>query len=372
MFIEKPALQGGLFFPLMMDINRVQSLVQDILASEFPNDARRQKVYVSGNRLNFSCPYCGDSKSGHKKRGNFYLDTLSFKCYNGGCSIFKDGITFLKDFRKFDNLNSGEKTDILFQIRENKEKRVTRYGDFDVFEVLDGDFSDIVIPRSFLMKKLSLVSVIGTEIEGYIRSRNQVPDDRFLWDAYGKRIFILNLTKDKNILGLQTRNMESRYPGSSKYLTYKLSGIWTKMLKATDSEFIEKTYRLDPISSIFGIGTVNLSLPVTVFEGPLDSFLYPNSIATCSVENKVPFEMDGLRFWDDWDDAGRSKSTERLMNGEFVFNWGKFLADHSISTNGKWDLNDLVNYLRSTGTKIKRFEGYFTNDKLDIRWFIEG
>jgi hypothetical protein len=46
--------------------------------------------------------------------------------------------------------------------------------------------------------------------------------------------------------------------------------------------------------------------------------------------------------------------------------------DHQLKYNQKWDLNELVNYLRSNGKKIKRFENYFTTDKLDIRWFIGG
>jgi len=355
-----------------MDKNTIQSLISEVLSQEFPADARRQKIYLSGNRLNFSCPYCGDSNSGHKKRGNFYLDTLSYKCYNGGCSIFKDGISFLKDFRKFDGLSNSEKSNFIVQIRDNREKRITRYGNFDIFEVLDGDFSDVLIDRQKLIRKLSLVNPIGTEMENYIRSRNQIPDERFLWDPKKSRLFVLNLTKDGKILGLQTRNMNPQYPGASKYLTYKLSGIWTKMLYETDTSIIEKAEEIDPISHIFGIATVNLSQIITVFEGPLDSFLFPNSIATCSVENKVPFEMDGLRYWDDWDDAGRGKSSERLMHGESVFNWGKFLFDHNLPKDRKWDLNDLVNFLRLSGQKIRRFDGYFTDDQLDVRWFIEG
>lgn len=355
-----------------MDKNRIHSLITDILAQEFPVDPKKQKIYLSGNRLNFSCPYCGDSNSGHKKRGNFYLDTLSYKCYNGGCYIFKDGIAFLKDFGRFDALSSDEKTETILQIRENREKRVTRYGSFDIFEVMDGDFDDVLIERSFLIRKLGLVNPIGTEIESYIRSRNQIPDEKFLWDPKWKRLFVLNLTKNGKILGLQTRNMEPKYADASKYLTYKLSGIWAKMLYEKDQEKIEKAESIDPISHIFGIARVNLSLLVTVFEGPLDSFLFPNSIATCSVENKVPFEMDGLRYWDDWDDAGRGKSTERLLHGESVFNWGKFLSEHKLPKDRKWDLNDLVNFLRLTGQKIRRFDEYFTNDQLDVRWFIEG
>ena len=102
----------------------------------------------------------------------------------------------------------------------------------------------------------------------------------------------------------------------------------------------------------------------------MDSFLWKNSVGLCSVENKFPFEMDNLRFWYDWDNAGRAKASELLAEGHLVFNWRKFLTDHGLPTNKKWDLNDLVNFLRSRQLKIKRFDFYFTDEVLDLKDFI--
>ena len=61
---------------------------------------------------------------------------------------------------------------------------------------------------------------------------------------------------------------------------------------------------------------------------------------------------------------------ELLGEGKMVFNWGKFLEEHEITKNKKWDLNDLVIHLRSSGKKIKRFDNYFTKDVLDLRYFV--
>jgi hypothetical protein len=88
------------------------------------------------------------------------------------------------------------------------------------------------------------------------------------------------------------------------------------------------------------------------------------------VENRFPFEMENIQFWYDWDGAGRSKSSELLVEGNHVFNWKKFLDDHQIPTNKKWDLNDLVNYLRLKKQKVKRFDYYFTEETLDLADFI--
>ncbi len=59
-----------------------------------------------------------------------------------------------------------------------------------------------------------------------------------------------------------------------------------------------------------------------------------------------------------------------LTEGYKVFNWGKFLEENAITKNKKWDLNDIVVHLRATGKKIKKFENYFTNDILDMGYFI--
>jgi hypothetical protein len=47
------------------------------------------------------------------------------------------------------------------------------------------------------------------------------------------------------------------------------------------------------------------------------------------------------------------------------------LEDHQLPTNKKWDLNDLVNFLRSKGLKIRRFDYYFTEEVLDLKDFID-
>jgi hypothetical protein len=353
-----------------MEIEKIEGLIENILSKEFSSDFLKQKIYKSGNRFNFSCPYCGDSKDARKKRGNFYLDTLAYKCYNGGCGIFKDSISFFKDFGVLNKLNKDDIAEIETVLNENRNKRRTIYGNIDITYFFDTDISDVLIPRDFFMKRLGLSEVGGSKIQRYISRRNQKPDERFAWDQRKEKLFLFNLTPDLKIIGLQVRNMNS-FHGSSKYLTYKLSGIYQKLLDIQEPEIIEKAKTVDPISHVFGIGTLDFSLPVTIFEGPMDSWFWKNSVGLCSLENRFPFEIDNIQFWYDWDQAGKQKSMELLSEGFTVFNWGAFLEENNITKNKKWDLNDLVVHLRSTGKKIQRFEKYFTNDVLDIRYFID-
>lgn len=353
-----------------MEISRAQDIIGTILSREFRGDPSRQIIYKAGNRLNFSCPYCGDStRDSKKKRGNFYLDTLSYKCYNGGCGIFKDSATFFKDFSVYNKLTQEEKLDIKKQIEENKSRRRNFYGNVDISFFFDVDIKETLIVRDDFMKALKLEEVSRSPIAHYLLKRCQKLDSRFAWDPKGEKLYLFNLTPENQILGLQVRNMSSR-KGSSKYYTYKLSGIYEKILKIKDKEKIEQASKIDPISSLFGIGFLDFGRTITIFEGPMDSWLWENPIALCSVENKFPFDIDNVRYWFDWDQAGIQKSVELLSEGKCVFNWGKFLEENQIQKNQKWDLNDLVIHLRKTGKKIKRFDNYFTDNTLDLAYFI--
>ena len=353
-----------------MNLEKIEKLVNEILAKEFSGDFSRQKVYRSGNRLNFSCPYCGDSTTNNrKKRGNFYLDTLSYKCYNGGCGIFKDINNFFRDFSVYRKLTGEEREEIKTILEDNKFKKRKTYGKIDIGIFFENDIDKTVIPRKYFMERLSLEEVKDSRIKAYIERRNQNMDSRFAWDPKKERLFLFNLTPDDKIIGLQVRNMNG-IKGSSKYLTYKLSGIYEKILGCKVEDVLERAKEIDPISSVFGIGSLEFDKTITIFEGPMDSWLWNNSVGLCSLENKFPFDFENKRYWYDWDKSGIKKSIDLLGSGETVFNWGKFLEENEITKNKKWDLNDLVIYLRANKKKIKRFENYFTNDVLDLRYFI--
>ena len=54
--------------------DQIIPVVINILRKEFPNNARRQTIRRYPDRLNFACPFCGDSAhDDSKKRGNIIL-----------------------------------------------------------------------------------------------------------------------------------------------------------------------------------------------------------------------------------------------------------------------------------------------------------
>ena len=339
----------------------VKGMVQKVLETRFPGDSRKQRIYLSHGRLNFSCPYCGDSADYKKKRGNLYTDSLSFKCYNGGCAVFRDLYGFLKDFE----LQTLVTPDQITEIKEiGKVKRNTRRaaGTIDVF--LMEAYKEIIPTREFLKKKLDLIE-LPYAAQQYLKERYQEPDDRFLWEPRKKSMFLLNLTANgEHVLGLQIKNMNKN--ATNKYYTYKLSGIYKNLFRERNQEVLEKAAELDAISCVFGFSTVNLESTVTIFEGPFDSFLFRNSVGMCSINNKFPFEVEDKRYFLDGDSAGREAAQKLLKDGEKVFLWKKFLDENGFPARDKWDLNDVVVYAHQNNMKIKNLEGYFSNSSWDL------
>ena len=84
------------------------------------------------------------------------------------------------------------------------------------------------------------------------------------------------------------------------------------------------------------------------------------------LNNPFPFDVTNKRWLLDSDEVGRQKAREFLEAGEEVFLWGKFIKECELPERTKWDLNDVVNYVRETGKKIKRLDNYFSSDKWDI------
>lgn len=346
-----------------LSVDRVKGIVSSALLKFFGNDSQRLKVYQGGNRLNFCCPYCGDSKDPKKKRGNLYLDTLTYKCYNGGCGVFKNLNQFTRDFEIQSMLSSDEISEIAQISRDSTIRKKIR-NSLDYFFV--ENYKDILVEREDLKDKLGLMELKGTYGEKWLLERNHIPDSKFLWDPSRKNLYLLNLSGDETkVLGLQIRPVAKKNSGS-KYYTYKLSGIYKNLLKIIDSEIILKAEEVDPISSVFGFSTVDLDSMITTFEGPLDAWLCPNAIALCSINNPFPFDVTNKRWMLDGDSIGRQKAREFLEKGEQVFLWGRFIKDCDLPERSKWDLNDVVNYVRSTGKKIKRLDNFFSSDKWDI------
>jgi len=336
-------------------LTTVRSSLQDILNNRF-NDYERRRIDPKINRLNFACPYCGDSHTdAHKKRGNIYTLTYYYKCYN--CGKYRNLEQFLKDFDK--KLETNE----LLLAREMNESGRTEQRFID--PMMLHDTAELVkwsVDRSEIEEKFKLVPLDRTKVFVYLKKRLQPDLTRFSWNHDKQQLYIFHLIPNTTrVLGYQIRNFVS----TPKYLTFKLSRIYEELGKTVTEEVMA----LDDISTAFGILEMDLTKPVTVFEGPLDSFLYKNSIATCSSNIDSPIQLSTLRYMYDYDKAGREAALEKLNVGKTVFLWKKLFHDTGIDEPvKKMDLTDLVVLAKRKNIQFPRLSNYFSNDKYDAYW----
>jgi hypothetical protein len=336
--------------------------LRNVLIERFGPQSQRSKVKVGRERLNFACPYCGDSHANaNKKRGNIFLNTLSFHCYN--CGTHRTLSSFLKDFNKL-----SEGWTKINQLAIDSVTNFTSHRSVDTERVLDALFdvelSKHLFDRDEIKKKLSLVEVEGTKMQVYLEKRLQRHFNRFLWDPKGHKLFILNLKGDDKVIGWQVRNFGKYADNGSKYLTYK----WSKACEVLGLESsVPKVDLLDKLSYTFNIFNVDFTRPITVFEGPLDSFLFPNSIALASLHTRIPFESESFRYLLDNDKPGQEKTLEFLKEGKTVFLWKNFLKENDIRINrSKIDWTDVMVYCYLNGKRITNVSKYFTDNKYDV------
>ncbi len=167
---------------------------------------------------------------------------------------------------------------------------------------------------------------------------------------------------EEYVFSLQTRQFDNV---NAKYLTYNLSGIWVKLLNCKDEEFLTEIRELDQISTLFGVLTINFNNMVTLFEGPMDAFLFPNSVGMCSINNNWPFDIDNYRWFQDNDEAGKKKALEALGEGRSVFLWRKFIDDNELHGKRLKDYNDIVIYEKINNVQFGSLEKYFSTHRYD-------
>lgn len=329
-------------------------ILQPILAERFPNDPPKQRIKTHINRLSIACPYCGDSmKNPHAKRGNIILAgkfANTYKCFN--CDQFRNLDRFIKDFKgslDLDVIDYISKTKVDFENFIHKK--------YDVSFLLDREtIEGYALTRDEVKAKLQLQEVDQFSVWNWLKHRQQFQKERFLYSPGHNYLVVLNLVDKDKIIGLQRR----MFKGNNKYLTYKLSKLYELFRPG-----VEVPDEVDAVSTLFGIMELNFAKPITLFEGPLDSFLFKNSVASGGASKSFPIDLP-LRYFYDKDKKGVEKSIEKLNNGMPVFLWDKFLRDLNAPSRKKWDLNDIIIWAWKNKVKLPNYDMYFSDDELDI------
>lgn len=343
-------------------LENIKDKLQIILNKKFANDSYiKRKIDVYHDRLNICCPLCGDSRTDiRKKRGNLYLDSLSYHCYNCGEHM---GInSFLHHFGE--ELSLDDKI-VVHEIQQNSkkfEKRVSGNQSSMSMTLLD----KLAIPKDILFKQLGITSPYrdGTA-SAYLKSRKiDIRDWKyFAYSPLTSELYILNTSPLDRVIGFQIRQLDpkshkQRYTSSrltkifSDVFNKDINGIVERILlkEPLGQKYIEEedgieniVANLDRLSGIFNIMNVNLSQPLTIMEGPIDSLAVTNSIALQSAAKHLDGffdDVENVRYLFDNDKTGREMTLKKLKEHKTVFLWGQYLEKIHTKEKVK-DVNDL-------------------------------
>ena len=367
-------------------LDNIKNKIQEILNKKFANDSYiKRKIDVYYDRLNFSCPYCGDSRSDvRKKRGNLYLDSLRFHCFN--CSHSTGINRFLSDFNE--ELSNEDKIAV-HEIQQNAkkfEKRVSSSQSSMSMTLLD----KLAIPKDILFRQLGIISPYkDVTASNYLKSRMiSIKDWKyFAYNPLTKELYILNTSPSDRVIGFQIRQLDpkshkQRYTSSRLTKIYSdvfnkdINGIVERLLlkEPLGQKYIEEedgveniVANLDRLSGIFNIMNVNLSQPLTIMEGPIDSLAIANSIALQSAAKHLDGffdEVENVRYLFDNDKTGKEMSLKKMKNHKKVFLWGQYLDMIKSKTNIK-DINDLQ---KQNLFNIDIIEKCFSDDEFDAMY----
>jgi hypothetical protein len=351
----------------------IKGYIYEVLKQQHSNPIKH-RIRDMHSRINFACPFCGDStKDPKKKRGNLFWDSLYYHCYNDGCNKHISLAGLLKA-HGFSFTKNPEGKFILDFIEEGEHthSKVTSF-DFDTFPELK---ERGITYDDFYATYYARPIEEGDEGFNYLKSRllHKQPRD-FAYNSYNKKLYILNTdNKREKIIGFQIRNLGNQ---NDKYLTFNLERINCDMgidLKLT-VESPDELSRLNKLSTIFNILRVDFEKTITIFEGPIDAKFMKNSIGLASVgRDKTAFlELPYKRFMLDNDKAGKKVSIELLREGHSVFMWKKFIKDFELDKyikdeNDKYkDLNDVIKLSYKYNLALyKNLDDYFTDSPYNI------
>ncbi len=370
-----------------MDKSYIKSIISRILNKTFVSPVKR-KIADYEDRLNFSCPYCGDSsRQDHKKRGNLYFNKLFYICFNCDKKTSFDRMS--KDFNEA--LDPDKKLEII-----NYLDSVIHYSDFES-DFLSTNINDLVnlsdLEELFNVKNTSQIfDFRPIDPKGgvfkYLINRGISKNlHRDIYQAkfskgdegFDHIIVLLNRRGDK-VLGMQIRNLKE---GRKRFfLIYN----WGTLYRWVNGEDVEidptKEVMYNKLSYYFNILNVSFDKTITVFEGYIDSLFYPNSIGVVGTNTDFRFIESNnidIQYFFDNDPAGFKKSEEKLKSGFKIFLWKKLFEDIVSKKKSKTphellyriskvkDLNKLCEIFPGAFSKLNLPE-YYSQDLLDIKF----
>ena len=351
---------------------KIQDFVKDLLKNRFPRQAAKQQINDEDpTKLNFACPYCGDSeKDLTKKRGNLYLNTNSYKCFNDGC------LTWVP-LHKFVSKYSLEYSLYIPNIDMNAKIPSINLGNNrgSIIEaIINPKVRNSLLDFSYVSDRFSLIPCKNADpsskVGQYVKNRDLVGlpafDKSCFYDSRENKIYIFNLDlMSGKVLGLAIRKIDEDSYGP-KYNIKNYTDLKKNNIVSNIEEDILN--KINAINNYFNILNINFNSPVIVTEGQIDSMFLDNSIATTGVsKSKTLLESilskKNARILFDNDKAGKEESLKFIKQGYRVFMWSKTIDDLKIKhpklikdINQIKDVNDLYSFIKKIKPSISFLE----------------
>lgn len=342
----------------------IYSFVKDVLKKRFSDSIHKQKINEEGDKLNFACPYCGDSHTDvTKKRGNIYFRTDSYKCFNDGCLKWIPLSKFVSEFALRYSLPI---PNLLEEKSEEKKVDIIRKG-FLIEFLVNPEVSRALINFNDLQKQFFLKpckdAPDDSPIGRYVRNRHLINLPTFeqscYYDSREDKIYIFNLDlKSGKLLGVSIRRINSDWTGPKYDIKNYSQFIKNKLINKIDENIVDK---IDTVNNFFNILNIKFNEPIKVLEGQINAMFLNNAIATTGVTKSKSvlgtlISKKNARILFDNDKAGKSETAKLISEGYKVFMWSKLIGDlrKKYPNNRKLinninDVNDLYDFYIKVG-----------------------
>ena len=369
-----------------MEDSSIIGFIEEVLQAEFRGIGAKHDVIQTSKGFNFACPYCGDSDEDHnKKRGNIYLKSKTFKCFNDGCFKYATLKDFIKQFAHKHRINIMD-LDIDFDDIDSDTSRfkINMANNNNIYDYLeDVDVLPQLMPIDYFTDRFSLKPIASaphsSNVYKFLKDRHvhMTPNwnDFIFYDTLDDKIYIFNYDKKTHkVLGFATRHTAYK-----RYKIYPYSDI-------LDSAGIENTLKdndiVNLLSNYFNILNVDFNKPIKVVEGQIDSLFLNNGMAISGL-SKMAFiseyiEKDKTFIFFDRDNGGINESIKYIKKGYNVFMWSMLISKMKKTFNpyvGKImkikDVNNLYSFMYNlTNLDIPKFneitDKYYTNSIYDM------
>jgi hypothetical protein len=354
-----------------MKLNEILGFVKIVLEKRFPGSNEKQKIEGDFDRkINFACPICGDSeKKSSKKRGNLYLDTGAYKCFNDGCMAYMPVAEFVSTMcRQYGILMPS------FIIETDAKPLEVKRQANQLARFMLSDKSDLItitdVINRFSLRRMDDVPETSRAYQ-YVKSRNltQIGDfgDVLYADHSDNKVYIFNFEHSSGrLLGFSIRSLD---PNAERKYIIK---TYSDLVQIFSQKNLSKEIVADAnfLNNYFNVMNVNLNFPVCMTEGQFDSMFVYNCIATSGVSKAHSILQSlgakgSIRILFDRDKAGKNQMMNLIKQGYSVFLWNKAMndlkklyssPDDFYKIQDIKDTNDLFSFL------FARLENYSIND----------